>query len=298
MVKTPAHSLLSPRRSLRRRRGPVALADDSWDDTVAPPRPPVEPRRTGRHTWVIVAVGAAWIIALVRWPQCSPVSWAGPRPGGGIIASGRSCAGRAGNGGGALDARGDLVEPLRSGGYCRWHPGRRPVRLRLWVGLRLWSGSGSGSGSDRGRAPGRRPSGPPPRRRSRSRPRRRPAPGRPRLARTGRRPGGPRRRRGRLGRRRRAGHADVHVGEPAVGRHLAPDDLLHGRRPDRTPARDGGGLRRRSARSVVRRLRPRVRDPDAGPDPVAGPHTVTISNPTGIAPSIDAPSSFALLPLP
>ena len=70
MVRKSAQSRhstrLGSRRSLLRRRGPVPLADDSWDDTLAIPRPQIEaPRgRTGRYRWVIAAGGIGSIVVL------------------------------------------------------------------------------------------------------------------------------------------------------------------------------------------------------------------------------------------
>jgi hypothetical protein len=71
MVRKSAQSRHSmrpgSRRPVLRRRGPVPLADDSWDDTLAIRRPQLEPprRRTGRYRWAIVAVGLASIVVLV-----------------------------------------------------------------------------------------------------------------------------------------------------------------------------------------------------------------------------------------
>ena len=72
MVWKSAFIQLSGRRPLRRRRGPVPLPHDSWDDTLALPRPPVESRRPGRHTWAVVSVGVASIVALVTLAIAQP----------------------------------------------------------------------------------------------------------------------------------------------------------------------------------------------------------------------------------
>src|SRR5262245_45291389 len=68
MVRKTPHSRHSTRRSLRRRRGPVPLADDSWDDTLANARPQLAAarrRRIGRYRWIIAAAGVGAIVALV-----------------------------------------------------------------------------------------------------------------------------------------------------------------------------------------------------------------------------------------
>jgi len=55
------------RRSLLRRRGPVPIEDDSWDNTLAIPRAQIEAphRRTGRYRWIIAAAGLGGIAILV-----------------------------------------------------------------------------------------------------------------------------------------------------------------------------------------------------------------------------------------
>ena len=80
MVWKSAFIQLSGRRPLRRRRGPAPLPDDSWDDTLALPRPPVESRRPGRHTWAVVSVGVASIVALVTLAIALP-GFVGPGTG-------------------------------------------------------------------------------------------------------------------------------------------------------------------------------------------------------------------------
>ena len=165
----------------RRRPDRYRSPHDSWDDTLALPRPPAETRGSGRRT----LGGIAWRAAS---PDRAGDAGRGPQPG--FVRPGRTR---------WRDHRIRMVlsrtvrvwrrctrsrvtrEPIADGmPVAPGAPGpTRPAPAPALGRLRL------GRAPDPGRprsasAPGRRPSRPPPRRRSWSRPRRRPGPGRPR----------------------------------------------------------------------------------------------------------------------